>query len=81
MSLGIDRINELTAYFIKTNAENKLWELQKISLSFQPQTEQDAHRLSGRFDEIIDLLEDQIRMADGKERKEDYYDGTMRMVG
>lgn len=80
ISLGADRIEDLVCHFVKSDANAKLWELQQISLSFQPQTDQDASRLSDKFDELIDLLEDQIRIADGKEKKEDYYDGQMRSV-
>lgn len=80
LSLGFDRISDLSAYFVKSDATQKMWELQLTSLGYQPQTSEDSFKLSNKYDELIDLLENQIRIADGNERKEDYYDGQIRMT-
>lgn len=80
LSLGESRIADLSAHFLKNDAQNKLWELQLTSLGYPPQTNDDAFRLSNKYEEIISALEDQVRLAEGRESKEEYYDGQMRMV-
>lgn len=72
-----DRFNKM----IRSASYQKIWELNKISLSRQPQTESDASSLSDSFREIFSKLEDNIRISEGRKSKAELYDGEMQMVG
>lgn len=73
-------IRNLAKKIAGEDAKEKKWELVKISLSRQPQTQEDAFSLSSRFDEITTHLDDIIRVAEGREPVANLKDGELIMV-
>lgn len=58
----------------------RMWELNKIVLSRQPQTESDASELNFSFRQIADQLEDNIRLSEGKSPKAEMSDGEVIII-
>jgi len=81
LSKSSDWISDTVKYILKEDAETKMWEMQKISIGRQPQTEEDASSLSSYIGDIYLTLEDQIRYAEGKELKSNMRDGELVFVG
>lgn len=65
---------------MRDDAYDKIWDLNKISLGRQPQTESDAAELNESYRSISESLQDQIRISERKETVTNLRDGELVVV-